>query len=257
MIHFEGVSKRFADRPVLDQLDLEVRQGELLVLIGASGCGKTTTLRLVNRLIEPSAGRVLVQGRAASAVAAEELRRTIGMVFQRFALFPHLTVAENVGMVPRLLGWEVAKTRARVDELLALVALAPDEYRDRYPAMLSGGQQQRVGLARALAARPRIMLLDEPFGALDPSSRDRLQAEYRKLHDALGLTTILVTHDMTEALLLADRIAVMVDGRIAQVGTPGEVFNSPASPVVAEHLDAPRRQLARLATLGGGSGHEP
>lgn len=257
MIRLLGVTKRFGPRAVLEGLELEVRRGELLALVGPSGCGKTTTLRLVNRLAEPSEGRVLVEGRDVAREDPVALRRTIGMVFQRFALFPHLTVAENVGMVPRLLGWPPGTIRARTRELLALVDLPADEISKRHPAQLSGGQQQRVGLARALAARPGILLLDEPFAALDPVSRDRLQAEYRALHERLGLTTVLVTHDMTEALLLADRIAVIAAGRVARIGGADEVFADPGHPLVRELLDTPWRQLRRFELLRGRDGRGP
>ncbi|MEX0885119.1 MAG: ATP-binding cassette domain-containing protein [Phycisphaeraceae bacterium] len=255
MIRFREVSKRYGDGdapPAVDRLSLEVRDGELLVLLGESGCGKTTTLKMINRLIEPTGGRIELDGQDVQRLDAVALRRKIGYVFQGIGLFPHLSVAENVAVVPRLLGWPRRQIAERVDELLALVNLPAETMRDRNPAELSGGQQQRVGVARALAARPRIMLMDEPFGALDPLTRDALQEEYRRLHEELGLTTVMVTHDMTEALLLADRIAVMRTGRLIGLGTPAELLTAPGHADVAAMMQTPRRHAARVEALAGG-----
>jgi osmoprotectant transport system ATP-binding protein len=226
-----------------------VASGEFLVLIGESGSGKTTTLNMLNRLIEPSAGKILVDGQDVLALDAVSLRRRMGYVFQGAGLFPHMTVAENVAITPKLLGWPKAEIDARVDELLALVRLAPAEYRGRFPRALSGGQQQRVALARALAARPNIMLMDEPFGALDPLIRDDLAEDYRHIHDTLGLTTIFVTHDMTEAMLLGDRIAAMKDGALIQIGTPNELLAHPADDFVKALIDTPKKRAKRLAQV--------
>jgi osmoprotectant transport system ATP-binding protein len=249
MIALEQVSMSYAGAsvPAVRDISLEVPKGTFFVLIGESGCGKTTTLHLINRLIEPSAGRILVDGTDIQTVDPVMLRRGMGFIFQAIGLFPHLTVAENIGITPRLLGWPNGRIAARVDELLELVSLPSTVYRDRLPASLSGGQRQRVGLARALAARPAIMLMDEPFGALDPLTRDDLSAEYRTIHEALGLTTVLVTHDMTEAFLLADRIGVMREGQIVQVGTPQELLDAPADDFVRALIESPRRRAARLA----------
>ncbi|MGD8376732.1 MAG: ATP-binding cassette domain-containing protein [Acidobacteriota bacterium] len=228
---------------------LHAREGELLVLLGASGCGKTTTLKMINRLIEPTSGTIEVDGRDVADEDPVELRRRIGYVFQGIGLFPHRSVGENVAAVPQLLGWDPDRIRARVDELLEQVQLPPDAFRGRMPHQLSGGQQQRVGLARALAARPRVMLMDEPLGALDPLTRDALQDEFVGIHRALGLTTVMVTHDMTEALLMADRIAVMEAGETLQVGTPRELLARPADERVRRLLETPRRQADRLEAL--------
>ncbi|HVJ93657.1 MAG TPA: ABC transporter ATP-binding protein [Labilithrix sp.] len=253
MIRFEQASKSFGGTAVLRDLDLVVREGELLVMLGESGSGKTTALKMVNRLLEASSGRVLVAGQPVDEQPLVRLRRSIGYVFQRFGLFPHMTIAENVGIAPRLSGWDREKIDRRVDELLDLVALPPREFRARYPRMLSGGQQQRIGLARALALEPRIMLLDEPFGALDPMSRDALQVEYARLHTELALTTVMVTHDMTEALSMADRIAVLAKGRIVRLGTPAQLLADPGDPVVEALLSTPMRQLSRIEALRGGA----
>ena len=221
--------------------------GEFLILIGESGSGKTTTLNMINRLIEPSGGRILVDGEDVLALDAVSLRRRMGYVFQGAGLFPHMTVAENVAITPRLLGWSREEMDARADELLQLVRLAPGEYRNRFPRELSGGQQQRVALARALAAKPNIMLMDEPFGALDPITRDDLADDYRHIHDELKLTTIFVTHDMTEAMLLGDRIAVMKDGAMVQIGTPNELLAAPADDFVRSLVEMPKKRARRLA----------
>lgn len=249
MISLEAVSKRWsADGPwVVRDVTLSVAAGEWLALIGESGSGKTTTLRTINRLVEPTEGRVHVDGRDVSTVPPEQLRRGIGYVLQSIGLFPHWTVGENIAAVPRLLHWPEERVRARVDELLEAVGLAG--YRDRSPLELSGGQRQRIGVARALAAEARVLLMDEPFGALDPVTRDRLQEEVRALHVRLGLTTVMVTHDMAEALLLADRIAVLDVGRLVRLGTPRELLADPGHPTVAALLDAPRRQAALLGRL--------
>ncbi len=244
MIELDELSKRFGAETAVESLSLTIEAGELLVLLGGSGCGKTTTLKMVNRLIEPTSGIVRIGGHDTRDLAGHELRRRIGYCFQQIGLFPHMSVAENIGVTPRLLGWDEERTRRRVDELLALVELEPDRFRDRRPNALSGGQQQRVGLARALAAQPEVMLLDEPFGALDPLTRDRLQQEFQKIRSELALTAIFVTHDMVEALLLGDRIAVLDAGRLVQVGTPAELLRSPANDYVASLMETPRRQAA-------------
>jgi osmoprotectant transport system ATP-binding protein len=253
VILLQRLSKRYGATLAVDDVSLEVARGECLFLVGASGCGKTTTLKLVNRLVEPDAGSVLVDGHDVRESAPHELRRRIGYAFQQVGLFPHLTVAENVGITPALLGWEPARIAARVDALLALLELEPAKFRARRPAQLSGGQAQRVGLARALAAEPRVLLLDEPFGALDPLTRDRLQQSFARIRRELALTVMFVSHDLTEALLLADRIAVMEAGRLVQVGTPGELLAAPADARVAELVATPRRQAERVEKLLEGS----
>ena len=246
MIRFENVSKSYGKgHAVLHGLNLEIAEGEFAVLIGPSGCGKSTTLSLANRLIEPTRGAVLMDGTDTARMDPVLLRRQIGFVFQGIGLFPHLSVAENIGITPRLLGWPIQEISARVRELMEMVRL-PFAYAERLPGHLSGGEQQRVGLARALAARPKAMLMDEPFGALDPLVRDELGAEYRVLHDRLGLTTVLVTHDMTEALLLADDIVVMRDGGIVQRGSPRDLLRSPADDFVRGMIENPRRRAERL-----------
>jgi osmoprotectant transport system ATP-binding protein len=249
MLSLERLTKRYGGAAVVDGLSLEVARGECVFLVGASGCGKTTTLKLVNRLVEPDAGRVRVAGSDVRESAPPELRRRIGYAFQQVGLFPHLTVAENVGVTPALLGWEPARIAARVDALLARMELEPDAFRGRFPHALSGGQAQRVGLARALAAEPEVLLLDEPFGALDPGTRDRLQQAFARLRRELGLTVLFVSHDMAEALLLADRIAVLDAGRIVQLGTPRELLRAPADARVAALLETPRRQSDAIERL--------
>jgi len=251
VIVLEQLTKRYGDAVVVDRLSLQVERGELLVLLGGSGSGKTTTLKMINRLVEPSAGRVLIDGEDVTAVEPAALRRRIGYAFQQVGLFPHMTVAENVGITPALLGWEAARVAARVDTLLELVELDPATFRDRRPAELSGGQQQRVGVARALAAEPAVLLLDEPFGALDPLTRDRLQQSIISIRTKIGVTIVFVTHDMVEALLLGDRIAVLRDGRLVQLGTPAELLRRPADPYVAQLMETPLRHGRIVDALAG------
>src|SRR6202011_6083843 len=231
LIAFAHVGKSFdggGAKPVLavDDVSLDVAEGELVAIVGASGSGKTTLLRLANRLTEADSGSITVEGEDVRSVDPVQLRRRIGYVFQSGGLFPHMSVAGNIGITPKLQGTPAAEISSRVDELLDLVRLDRKLHRDRFPHELSGGQRQRVGVARALAARPRIVLMDEPFGALDPLTRDALGDDYRALHKKLGLTTIMITHDMTEALLLADRVAVMGAGRLLAQGTPAELSNN-------------------------------
>lgn len=251
MIELQGLEKRYGEVVAVDDLSLRVERGECLVLLGESGCGKTTTLKMVNRLVEPSAGCVRIAGEDTRAIEAHALRRRIGYGFQRVGLFPHLSVAENVAVTPRLLGWPAERIARRTDEILELVELAPEHYRERAPQELSGGQQQRVGLARALAAEPEILLLDEPFGALDPITRDRLQQSFGQLRRRLETTVMFVTHDMVEALLLGDRIGVMLAGRLVQLGTPEELLHRPADDYVAELMATPRRQTEAMERLLG------
>jgi osmoprotectant transport system ATP-binding protein len=253
MIEIAALTKRYDGHAAVVDLSLEVERGELVVLLGGSGSGKTTTLKMVNRLIEPSSGSVRIAGRDTRETSAPELRRGIGYCFQQIGLFPHLSVAENVAITPSLLGWDAARIRTRVDELLELVELPPDAYRERAPDALSGGQQQRVGLARALAAEPSVMLLDEPFGALDPLTRDRLQQSFRRIRTELGLTALFVTHDMVEAMLLGDRIAVLESGRLVQVGTPAQLSRAPASDYVASLMETPLRHAQVVASLRDGA----
>jgi osmoprotectant transport system ATP-binding protein len=241
-----------AARPAVDHLDLEIPEGQLVALVGPSGCGKTTTLKMINRLIEPTSGTIEIGGADARAVPVHELRRGIGYVIQQTGLFPHKTIAANIATVPSLLGWDKARTRARVDELATLVGLEPDMLR-RYPAALSGGQQQRVGVARALAADPPVLLMDEPYSAVDPIVRARLQDELIDLQRRLRKTIVLVTHDIDEAIKLADRIAILnVGGILEQVGPPEELLRAPANDFVAGFLGEDRG-LKRLALLTVGS----
>ena len=247
MLRLESVSKRYGSRTVVHDLSLEVDEGEVCVLIGPSGSGKTTTLKMINRLIEPSAGRILLDDEDVTHGDPVKLRRRMGYVIQQVGLFPHETVAQNVATVPHLLGWDRGKVRARVDELLDLVGLDPAEYRDRYPDQLSGGQRQRVGVARALAADPPVLLMDEPFGAIDPIARDRLQAEFLRLQDELKKTVVFVTHDIDEAVRLGDRIAVFNDGGVLQqYDTPANVLGRPGTPFVADFVGGDRG-LKRLS----------
>jgi osmoprotectant transport system ATP-binding protein len=253
VIELRDLSKQFgAEAPVVDGVNLRVGEGEFLILAGPSGSGKTTTLSMINRLVEPSRGAIIIDGVDAREIDAVALRRRIGFVFQDIGLFPHMTVAENAGVALTLVGKPQKEIAARVEELLALVRLPPERYRNALPAKLSGGQRQRVGVARALAASPRLMLMDEPFGALDPLTRDELAADYRRIHERLGLTTILVTHDMTEAMLLGDRIALMREGRLIQVGTPRELISTPADDFVRAMMESPKRRARALADLEAG-----
>jgi osmoprotectant transport system ATP-binding protein len=247
IIAYSHVAKRFDGGRVMavDDVSLGVAEGEFLAIVGSSGSGKTTLLRLANRLIEADSGAITIEGADVRAADPIQLRRRIGYVFQSGGLFPHMSVADNIGITPRLLGWPAQEIAARVDELLDLVRLERTPYRERKPHELSGGQRQRVGVARALAAKPRIVLMDEPFGALDPLTRDALGDDYRSLHRKLGLTTVMITHDMTEAILLADRIAVMRGGRLLAQGTPEELSAS-GDAYVGELLRTPRRQAERL-----------
>ena len=252
VISFERVSKVYDGVRTLENVTLAVAAREFLAIVGGSGAGKTTLLRLINRLTDPSDGIVRIEGEDVRALDPIALRRRIGYVFQNIGLFPHMTVAENIAITPRLLGWDAAQRGARVDELIDLVRLDRAKYRDRLPHQLSGGERQRVGVARALAARPRIVLMDEPFGALDPITRDALGGDVRSLHDQLGLTTVMITHDALEAVLLADRIVVMRDGRVIADGTPRALLAGDADPYVRELMQTPRRQAERLHDLIAG-----
>ncbi|WP_329021780.1 ABC transporter ATP-binding protein [Streptomyces sp. NBC_00690] len=247
MILFENVTKRYPDgTTAVDNLSFEVAQGELVTLVGPSGCGKTTTMKMVNRLIEPTSGRISVDGEDISTVDPVTLRRRIGYVIQQVGLFPHKTVLENTATVPHLLGWQRSKARARAAELLDLVGLDPSVYGDRYPEQLSGGQRQRVGVARALAADPPVLLMDEPFGAVDPVVREHLQNEFLKLQSQVRKTVLFVTHDIEEAVRLGDRIAVYGQGRIEQFDAPAAVLGTPATSYVADFVGADRG-LKRLS----------
>ena len=253
MIQLDRLTKRYGEDTVVCDLTLTVTTGELLVVLGGSGSGKTTTLKMINRLVEPTAGSVTLDGIDTSTMVPYELRRRIGYAFQEIGLFPHMTVAENVAITPSLLEWSDARIRARVDELLELVELEPKAIRGRRPDELSGGQQQRVGVARALAAGPTVMLLDEPFGALDPLTRERLQSSFLRIRRDIGLTAVFVTHDMVEALMLGDRIAVMNGGQLVQIGSPHELLSQPADDYVRQLMSAPRRQAAVVDALMGGN----
>jgi osmoprotectant transport system ATP-binding protein len=247
MIRLDAISKRYANGQVaVRELSLDVPAGHVCVLVGPSGCGKTTTLKMVNRLIEPTSGRIFLDGRDVTHSDPVELRRHIGYVIQQVGLFPHQTIAANIATVPRLLGWPKARTEARVDELLELVGLDPAGYRSRYPAQLSGGQRQRVGVARALAADPPVLLMDEPFGAIDPVTRARLQDEFLRLQDEVQKTVVFVTHDIEEAVKMGDRIAILdIGGVLEQYATPAELLGHPASAMVRDFVGRDRA-LKRL-----------
>ncbi|MTD43205.1 ATP-binding cassette domain-containing protein [Conexibacter sp. W3-3-2] len=248
-LELRNVSKRYpgAAEAAIEDLSLEVPAGEICVLVGPSGCGKTTAMRLVNRMIEPTGGDILLDGRSILDREPAQLRREIGYAIQQIGLFPHQTVGENIATVPKLLGWDRARIAARVEELLELIGLDPAEMRDRYPAQLSGGQRQRVGVARALAADPPLMLMDEPFGAIDPINRERLQNEFLRLQGEIGKTIVFVTHDIDEAIKMGDRVAVLQKGgRLAQFATPADLLMAPASPFVEDFVGADRA-LKRLA----------
>jgi osmoprotectant transport system ATP-binding protein len=253
VIELSHVEKRYGAHQALASVSLQVAAGEFVALVGGSGSGKTTLLKTINGLVQPDGGEVRVHGEDVAAAEPHLLRRRIGYVFQEIGLFPHMSVGENIAITPRLLGWDKVRIAARIANLLGLVDL-PAEVASRRPAALSGGQRQRVGVARALAAEPKIMLMDEPFGALDPLTRDALGSDYRGLHDRLGLTTVMVTHDMAEAVLLADRIVVLSHARVLADGAPAALLAQTAEPEVRSLLEAPKRQADRLrARLGAAS----
>jgi osmoprotectant transport system ATP-binding protein len=248
-VEFRHVSKQYGPQGAVVDLSLLVPAGEICVLVGPSGCGKTTSLKMVNRLVEPSSGEVLIDGQDVMSVDVTALRRRIGYVIQQIGLFPHQTIADNIATVPRLLGWPKPRIRARVDELLELIGLDPGRVRNRYPAQLSGGERQRVGVARAMAAEPPVMLMDEPFGAVDPIVRERLQNEFLRLHRTLGTTVLFVTHDIDEAIKMGNRVAVMQQGgKLAQYAPPTELLLNPANDFVARFVGVDRG-LKRLTLL--------
>ncbi|MEQ3643911.1 MAG: ABC transporter ATP-binding protein [Paracoccus sp. (in: a-proteobacteria)] len=247
MIDIQNLTRIYDGRAAVDDVSLTVEPGQIAALVGTSGSGKTTLLRMINRLVEPSSGRVLIDGQDTREVAPHLLRRRIGYAIQGHGLFPHRTVGQNIATVPRLLGWDQAAIRERVDELLTLFQMAPDQFRDRMPHELSGGQQQRVGVARALAAKPDLLLMDEPFGALDPVIRAKAQADLRDIQRRLGTTLILVTHDMEEAVTLGDRIAVMDKGRLVQYAPPTEILTAPATPFVRDLIGLDQRPFHLLS----------
>jgi len=251
-IELSGVEKRYGAQAALAGVSLSVEAGSFTALVGGSGSGKTTLLKIINRLVIPDAGTVRVLGQDVAAGEPHLLRRKIGYVFQEVGLFPHLTIAENIAVTPKLLGWDQKRIDARVANLLGLVDL-PLEVAARAPSELSGGQRQRVGVARALAAEPALMLMDEPFGALDPLTRDALGTDYRALHERLSLTTVMVTHDMAEAVLLADRIVVLRDGAIVADGAPAQLLAETKDPGVRALLESPKRQAERLRVRFGGA----
>ncbi|MEO7261648.1 MAG: ABC transporter ATP-binding protein [Jatrophihabitantaceae bacterium] len=252
MIRFDSVSKHYPDGTVaVDSLDLVAPSGQITVFVGPSGCGKTTSLRMINRMIEPTSGKVWLDDKDTSTIATHELRRQIGYVIQHAGLFPHRTILDNIATVPVLLGWDRKKARARSRELLERVGL-PAHFADRYPAQLSGGQQQRVGVARALAADPPVMLMDEPFSAVDPIARDQLQEEFLRLQNELGKTIVFVTHDIDEAIKLGDQVAVLrVGGRLAQLATPAQLLSEPADAFVATFVGRDRGYRALGFTQAG------
>ncbi|MGG1594319.1 betaine/proline/choline family ABC transporter ATP-binding protein [Terribacillus saccharophilus] len=240
MLTFENVTKIYSgSKKAVNNLNLQIEKGEFICFIGPSGCGKTTSMKMVNRLIEPSEGRILIDGKDIMKQNRVQMRREIGYVIQQIGLFPHMTISENITLVPKLLQWSKEKRRERAVELIKLVNL-PEEYLDRYPQELSGGQQQRIGVLRALASNPPLILMDEPFGALDPITRDGLQEEFKDLQKRLGKTIVFVTHDMDEAIKLADRIVIMKDGEIVQVDTPDEILRNPANEFVESFIGKER-----------------
>ena len=252
MIRLEHIVKSYGETLAVNDLSLEVGAGEVCVLIGPSGCGKTTTLRLINRLLEPTSGRIFINGQENTGIRPEQLRRTIGYAIQSVGLFPHMTVAANIATVPELLHWEKGRQSRRVAELLKLVGLEPAEYAAKYPHQLSGGEAQRIGVARALAADPPILLMDEPFGAVDPLTRERLQGQFAGIQQALRKTVILVTHDLDEAIRLADRIAIMASGKLVQYDTPETILARPASKFVHDFVGTDRalKRLSRVKLRG-------
>ena len=262
MIRLEELSKEFPGQqaPAVDRLSLEIPEGEIVILVGPSGCGKTTTMKMINRIIEPTSGRIILDGEDVTKGDADQLRRRIGYVIQRIGLFPHRTIAENIATVPKLLGWDRSRIDARIDELLEVVHMPPGEYRDRYAKELSGGQLQRVGVARALSGDPDVMLMDEPFGAIDPIVRERLQNEFLRLQSEVRKTIVFVTHDFDEAIKMGDRIAILQEGsRLAQYDTPERILTSPANDFVAEFIGSgatlKRLNLSRVADIELGRGH--
>ena len=248
MIEIEHLTKRYGETVVVDDVSFRVEEGTIAVVVGTSGAGKSTLLRMINRLVEPSAGRVLIDGRDTLSIPEDELRHSIGYVIQGYGLFPHRTVSQNIATVPRLLGWDRKRVTARVEELLDLFQLDPAEFAGKFPHELSGGQQQRVGVARALAAKPDLLLMDEPFGALDPVIRGKAQEDLLAIQRRLGATIVLVTHDMNEAFHLGDRIAVMDQARLLQYAAPADLLTHPAAPFV-EQLTGTAERPFRLLSL--------
>jgi len=249
VICLEQVTKRYGDTVAVNDLSLEVSEGELCVLIGPSGCGKTTTLRMINRLIKPSDGSIFINGQDTAGIDAEKLRLSIGYAIQSVGLFPHMTVSDNIAVVPQLLHWEKSRIARRVEQLLELVGLKPSEYARKYPNQLSGGEAQRIGVARALAADPPIMLMDEPFGAVDPLTRERLQTQFVQIQQEVQKTIVLVTHDLDEAIRLADRIAIMESGRLVQYDTPETILSKPINKFVRDFVGSDRalKRLSRVS----------